>query len=180
MLNSLPQPSGPPAPPEPVPFPEQEGPRALPANGEEQNGGASAGQGFVPVFARTVDGKPMTEQQARNLFDFLNSRTASGEQQQSAEYVGEEVDGSFDYVPSANETNELRSHVRLESDEIKSRLRLLSQAAEAGMFGIAESIIVVLIEFQQCHFERHQRIISLTEAWAMLVGVVNLALPDEK
>lgn len=181
MLNSLPQPSGPPAPPEPVPFPEQEGPRALPAADVGIPGTHAAdATAYASVAAAASGEKPLTEQQVRNFFDFLNSRNPDAAPIATASESPPVVDASFDYSPSAAEAVELSHVVRLETTEIQDRLRLMSQAADSGMFGVAEYVMVVLIEFQRRHFERHQRIISLTEAWAMLVGVVNLALPDEK
>ena len=176
-------PSGPPEPPDQVPFPTGEAVRVLPpgpdagklprrTNGrfakqaESLKANGRPQQEFVPVFAKTANGQPLNDDQASALADHIN-------EQRFQEEVDHQLNGNF-----ADPSDTARGSPS-EIAETQERLRLIGQAGASGMVLFADHVVGLLGEFQQRFFQQHGQILSINQSWAMLVNTVNLALPNE-
>lgn len=160
-------PASAPAPDEPVPFPENGG-----GPPKKQRARTASGQ-FVP---RQTQPPPATNGQHQPPFfpqqPFPQQETVA----EPEPFVDEPVDGYFE--TASHQQTALPQQLDDER-QASENLATLQLAADCGMLVLSGHILTCLSQFRQEYFRKHNRILSLSQAWGLLVGTVNLALPPE-
>lgn len=163
---------GPEPPPEQVPFPaggggpvarnKQKPPRQRNDRGHFVPQSQANGQHQPSYFPQAVaQGYPTAEDVQRVI--------GQGGPLELQEYVDEPQPGPATSFPPM--TDDERSAI--------DSLEIIRLAADSGMITLASYVLSGLSAFRHEYFQKHQRIISLPQAWGLLVGTVNLTLPGE-